>query len=169
MTAVNLSRINIRITVLYDSPFTMTSLRPPPPTSEATTKTMKSNKGKDTGPELKVRKMLREAGYPGYRLNWKKAPGRPDIAYPGHKLAIFVNGCFWHRCPICDMPLPKSHVDYWQEKFRRNVERDAEKTKELEDSGWKVVVIWECRLKKEPGEVSSELKDILDVLYGRSS
>ena len=169
MTAVNLSRINIRITVLCDSPLTMTALRPPPPTSEATTKTMKSNKGKDTGPELKVRKMLREAGYPGYRLNWKKAPGRPDIAYPGHRLAIFVNGCFWHRCPICDMPLPKSHVDYWQEKFRRNVERDAEKTKELEDSGWKVVVIWECRLKKEPEEVSSELKDVLDVLYGRSS
>jgi DNA mismatch endonuclease (patch repair protein) len=67
------------------------------------------------------------------------------------------------------MPLPKSHVDYWQEKFRRNVERDAEKTKELEDSGWKVVVIWECRLKKEPEEVSSELKGILDVLYGRLS
>ena len=118
---------------------------------------MKANKGKDTGPEMKVRRMLREIGYPGYRLNWKKSPGRPDIAYPGHRLAIFVNGCFWHRCPICDMPLPKSHVEYWGEKFRRNVERDARNLRDLEGSGWTVVVIWECRLKKEPMAVSNEL------------
>ena len=144
----------------------MTTLRPPQPTSEATTKTMKANKGKNTGPEIKVRRMLRGIGYPGYRLNWKKSPGRPDIAYPGHRLAIFVNGCFWHRCPICDMPLPKSHVEYWEEKFRRNVERDARNLKDLEESGWTVVVIWECRLKKEPQAVSDELAEVLGRLYG---
>mgnify|MGYP002626540370 CR=1 FL=1 len=127
---------------------------------------MKANKGKDTGPEVRVRRMLRGMGYPGYRLNWKKAPGKPDIAYPGHKLAIFVNGCFWHRCPVCNLPLPKSHAEYWEEKFRRNVERDAEKTRELEGSGWQVVVIWECRLRNEPESVGEELKGILDALYG---
>lgn len=130
---------------------------------------MKSNKCKDTGPEIAARRMLREIGYPGYRLNWKKAPGRPDIAYPGHKLAIFINGCFWHRCPFCDLPLPRSHEEYWREKFRRNVERDAEKKEELESSGWTVIVIWECQLKKEPEHVSEELAGILDRAYGKNS
>ena len=67
---------------------------PPAPTSGATTATMKANKGKDTSPEIMVRKALRLAGAPGYRLHWKGVPGRPDISYPGRKIAIFVNGCF---------------------------------------------------------------------------
>ena len=66
------------------------------------------------------RKTLREIGLSGYRLHWKKAAGRPDIAYPGRKIAIFVHGCFWHRCPYCDLPLPKSHPEFWSEKFKRN-------------------------------------------------
>ena len=106
--------------------------RNPEPTSESTSKVMRSNKGKGTGPELIVRKALRDAGFPGYRLNWKKAPGRPDIAFPGRKIAIFVNGCFWHRCPLCNYPLPKAHSDFWKQKFERNVERDSRKIKELE-------------------------------------
>ena len=108
---------------------------------------MQGNKSKDTKPELAVRKLLREAGYPGYRLQWKKAPGRPDIAYPGRKIAIFVNGCFWHRCPKCKLSTPKTNQEYWAEKFRRNVERDQRKVTELEKDGWKVLVIWECELK----------------------
>lgn len=115
--------------------------------SPAVRKSMQGNKGKDTKPELAVRKMLREAGYPGYRLQWKKAPGKPDIAYPGRKIAIFVNGCFWHRCPKCNLPIPKTHPEYWAEKFRRNVERDQRKIEELELAGWKVLTIWECDLK----------------------
>lgn len=115
--------------------------------SPAVRKSMQGNKSKNTKPELAVRKLLREAGFPGYRLQWKKAPGRPDIAYPGRKIAVFVNGCFWHRCPKCNLPLPKTNPDYWEEKFRRNVERDQRKIKELEEAGWKVFVIWECELK----------------------
>ena len=72
----------------------------PHPASEVTTKVMKANKSKDTKPEMILRKALREAGFPGYRLHWKKAPGHPDIAYPGRKVAIFVNGCFWHSVLI---------------------------------------------------------------------
>lgn len=109
---------------------------------------MQGNKCKDTKPELAVRKMLREAGYPGYRLHWKKVPGCPDIAYPGRKIAIFVNGCFWHRCPKCNLQTPKTHSDYWEEKFKRNVERDERKVRELEELGWQVYVIWECELKE---------------------
>ena len=122
--------------------------RSPPPTNENVSKSMRSNKGKGTKPELTVRNMLRELGYPGYRLNWKNAPGHPDIAYPGRKVAIFINGCFWHRCPKCNLPMPKSHQDYWLLKFERNVQRDAEKNKALESMGWTVVTIWECEIKK---------------------
>lgn len=133
-----------------------TDTRAPAPTSDVTTKVMRANKGKDTGPEKEVRRILREMGYPGYRLNWRKAPGHPDIAYPGRRIAIFVNGCFWHRCPRCDLPLPKSHTEFWQAKFDRNVARDAEKTRALEELGWTVVTIWECELK-DPDAVRERL------------
>ena len=121
--------------------------RNPEPSSIVTTKVMKANKGKDTGPEIIVRQILRESGFPGYRLNWKKAPGRPDVAYPGRKIAIFINGCFWHRCPHCNLPLPKTHTDFWKQKFEKNVERDKRKTEELESMGWTVITIWECEIK----------------------
>ncbi len=117
---------------------------------------MKGNVRKDTKPELMLRRMLREAGYPGYRLQWK-VPGRPDICYPGRKVAIFVNGCFWHRCPICDLPLPKNNREYWEEKFRRNVEKDARDVRMLESEGWHVVTVWECELKKDPDAVMARI------------
>ena len=115
---------------------------------------MQGNKRRDTTPELKVRAMLRELGYPGYRLDWKKAPGHPDVAYPGRRIAIFVMGCFWHRCPTCNLPEPKSNAQYWHAKFARNVERDAKTKTALEDAGWKVVVIWEHQLKKRELETT---------------
>ncbi len=124
---------------------------------------MMANGPKDTKPEITVRRILRESGHPGYRLNWKKAPGRPDIAYPGRRIAIFVNGCFWHRCPRCDLPLPKNHTEFWREKFERNVERDARKTSELESAGWTVVTIWECEIKNDPDGVRKKLSSLLDV------
>jgi len=119
-------------------------------------KSMQGNKRRDTKPELKVRQMLREAGFPGYRLQWKKVPGRPDIAYPGRKIAIFVNGCFWHRCPKCNLPLPASNQEFWKAKFQRNIERDQRKITELEELGWKVFVIWECELKEKECSKSIE-------------
>lgn len=85
--------------------------------------------------------MLREMGYPGYRLNWKKAPGRPDIAYPGRTIAKSVNGCFWHRYPRCNLPLPKSHTEFRQQKLERSIARDEEKTRASKALGWKVVTI----------------------------
>ena len=116
--------------------------------SEATRHVMQANKSKNTKPELKVRAALREAGLPGYRLHWKAAAGKPDICYPGRKLAIFVNGCFWHRCPHCALPMPKSNVDFWRSKFERNRVRDERDCALLASQGWTVLVVWECRLKK---------------------
>ena len=129
--------------------------------SEATHKAMQGNKRANTKPELLVRQRLREAGLVGYRLQWK-VPGRPDIAWPGKKVAIMVNGCFWHRCPHCNLPLPKSNVEYWLVKFERNVERDAENLKALEEAGWKVHVLWECQLKKKT--VDGTFEELLPLL-----
>ena len=97
--------------------------------------------------------MLREAGYSGYRLHWRiddeegRYVCRPDITYPGRKLAIFVHGCFWHRCPTCNLGLPKTNQDYWREKFERNVERDKRKESALLDLSWRVHTIWECEVE----------------------
>ena len=137
------------------------SIENPAPSSDVTTKVMKANKGKNTGPEMCLRSLLRSHGYPGYRINWKGAPGHPDIAYPGRKVAIFVNGCFWHRCPTCNLPLPKSNTEFWREKFERNVARDRRKTSELESMGWTVITVWECELRKEPEFVVSRIIRIL--------
>lgn len=110
---------------------------------------MRSNKAKNTKPEVLFRKALWNSGLRGYRLHWQKAPGRPDIAFPGRKIAVFVNGCYWHRCPKCDLSLPKNNRDFWKRKFERNIERDKEKTAVLKSNGWKVLVIWECELKSD--------------------
>ena len=120
----------------------------PPSSNEAVRKSMKGNKRSNTKPELLVRERLRAAGLTGYRLQWK-VPGHPDVAWPGKKVALFVNGCFWHRCPRCKPSMPKSNVEYWVVKFERNVERDERSRAALEEQGWTVHVIWECQLKKK--------------------
>lgn len=127
--------------------------RAPVPVNENISKSMRSNKGKNTKPELVFRKALRDNGMSGYRIHWK-IPGKPDVAYPGRKIAVFVNGCFWHRCPYCNLSLPKSNVEFWKNKFDRNVERDGRNTRILEEDGWTVLTFWECEVKKDlPGTV----------------
>jgi len=123
--------------------------RSPIPLYEVTSRVMSANKGKDTRPEIALRKYLFHHGLRGYRIHLKQVPGRPDIAYPRRKIAIFIHGCFWHRCPTCDLPLPKTNTDFWKLKFERNQARDKLKQEKLEALGWKVIVIWECQIKKD--------------------
>ena len=122
--------------------------RSPEPANETVSKYMRSNRSTNTKPEIRLRKAMWQAGMRGYRLHWKKAPGKPDIAFPGKKLAIFMNGCFWHRCPYCKLRMPKNNADFWKTKFARNVERDQEKLNALHADGWQTLVIWECQIKK---------------------
>ena len=110
-------------------------------------KAMRGNKRAYTKPELLVRQRLRAAGLTGYRLEWK-VPGKPDIAFPGRKIAIFVNGCFRHRCPKCNPSQPKRNIEFWEAKFRRNVDRDRPAVAALPQMGWTPITIWECELKK---------------------
>lgn len=136
-------------------------LKAPPATNENVRKSMLGNRRSNTKPELLVRQRLRAAGLTGYRLQWK-VPGHPDVAWPGKRVAVFVNGCFWHRCPRCKPSMPKSNVEYWAVKFQRNVERDERSRAELEQMGWTVHVIWECQLKKK--EIDATFAALLPVL-----
>lgn len=133
----------------------------PPASNYAVHKSMQGNKRANTKPELLVRERLRKAGLTGYRLQWK-APGHPDIAWPGKRVAIEVRGCFWHRCPHCKPSTPKKNTEYWEAKFARNTERDAENVRKLEEMGWRVHVIWECQLKKNA--IDATMADLLPKL-----
>lgn len=134
----------------------------PPAKSPITSKVMKANKGKGTHPELIVRKALWNAGMRGYRVNWKKAPGRPDICFPGRRIAIFVNGCFWHRCPKCSTSLPKTNSAFWKKKFELNVKRDNVKLKALKELGWLTLTIWECETKRDLALVVARISRLLE-------
>lgn len=106
-------------------------------------------KSKDTKPEMRVRKKMHALGY-RFRLHDKKLPGHPDIILKKYKTVIFVHGCFWHRHPGCpNTRAPKSRIDYWEEKFAKNIERDRKIWSELISMGWNVGVIWECETKDE--------------------
>lgn len=135
--------------------------RAPIPNNEVISRVMSANKGKNTKPEVLLRKHLWNEGVKGYRVNWRKAPGRPDICFPGKKVAIFIHGCFWHRCPSCNRPLPKTNTEFWQAKFEHNQERDSRKIAELEKNGWKVLVIWECQLKRNLSNCSRKIRELL--------
>jgi len=135
--------------------------RAPIPVNETVSRVMSSNKNKDTEPELILRNFLWHHGLKGYRLNYKNAPGSPDICFPGKKVAIFVHGCFWHRCPFCAFHLPKTHTDFWRSKFIKNIERDTRKIEDLEKIGWRVVVIWECKIKKDLNGCFQTIKELV--------
>ena len=115
-------------------------------TKEQRHRCMASIKGKDTKPEMLVRRYLHSRGY-RYRVNVRKLPGTPDIVLRKYKTAIFINGCFWHGHEDCRyFVLPKSNTQYWQQKIERNKERDVEKRIKLRMLGWHTIVIWGCEL-----------------------
>ena len=104
----------------------------------------------NTKPEMILRKLLWLCGLRGYRLH-AKLPGRPDIVFGKKRVAVFVDGCFWHSCPHCsDGRAPKSNTGYWTEKRRMNRERDRRRTRELRQQGWTVVRLWEHEVNRDP-------------------
>lgn len=104
--------------------------------------------GRDTRPEMIVRRLAHSLGY-RYRLHRRDLPGTPDLVFPGRRAVIFVHGCFWHQhnSPNCRARLPKSNSGYWTPKLRRNVERDRMSLKALAKAGWRTLVIWECETR----------------------
>ena len=108
-------------------------------------------RGKNTKPEMMVRRMAHGMGY-RYRLHKKSLPGTPDLVFASRKKVIFVNGCFWHRHAGCQLAAtPKTRVDFWMKKLDRNVQRDKDAIRQLEQTGWQVLVIWECETRSPEG------------------
>ncbi len=104
--------------------------------------------GKDTKPEIVVRKYLFTHGF-RYRKNVKTLPGKPDIVLPKYKTVIFVHGCFWHGHNCSAGKLPETNKEFWKKKISENVKRDRLNKKKLKELGWKVIVIWQCELKNK--------------------
>src|SRR5580658_5078353 len=124
---------------------------------------MQGNRAKDTTPELSLRNALWKAGVRGYRKNPKGVPGRPDLVFTKHKLAIFVHGCFWHRCPTCNPTSPKTNSLFWSEKFRANVERDRRNVEALEAQGFRVLTIWECELNESVDTQVERIREMFRI------
>lgn len=111
--------------------------------------TMRAVKSKDTAPEMAVRRLLHSQGY-RYRLHRRDLPGKPDLVFPRRRKVIFVHGCFWHGhdCKRGNRQ-PKTNINYWRQKIARNCERDASHLRWLRETGWRVLVIWECQTKSQ--------------------
>lgn len=114
-------------------------------------------RGKDTRPEMQVRKLLWHQGF-RYRLHGSKLPGRPDVVLPRWRAVVLVHGCFWHYhegCPL--FRLPATRPEFWIEKLNRNRERDRRSIRELRHTGWRVATVWECALRLDQEMVGHSL------------
>lgn len=120
---------------------------------------MASIRGRDTQPEMAVRRALHAAGL-RYRLHMSRLPGRPDIVLPKHRAVIFVHGCFWHRHDGCRLATsPATRPEFWAAKFESNVRRDSEASARLQEAGWRVATAWECGIRSEYDMLIARLVD----------
>ena len=130
---------------------------------------MRSVKGyRNRSTELRFRGLLARKGLVGWRVRPRNVFGRPDFVFERERVAIFLDGCFWHGCPICRKPLPVHNADYWANKINRNKLRDAEVDKILERSGWKSIRFWEHEVSKETEGCVDRLARVLSEV-GRVS
>ncbi len=130
-------------------------------TSEGRSRLMAKIRGKDTRPEMVVRRLVHGLGY-RYRLHRKDLPGSPDLVFPGRRKAIFVHGCFWHRHPGCKLAyMPSTRRNFWKSKFENNIERDRKSVKALEELGWDILLVWECETRN-PDSLPEKLTKFLE-------
>lgn len=130
---------------------------------EARSRNMSKIRGKNTKPEKYIRGLLYHAGF-RYRINYKLLSGTPDLYLGKYKTVLFINGCFWHRHKECRFAtMPKSNTEFWENKFRRNVERDKRVYEKLKVEGYKVLVVWECTINQMIKDSDYE-KEIIDAV-----
>lgn len=131
-------------------------------TPQARSRLMSRVRAKNTGPELHVRRALWADGF-RYRLHVKDLPGKPDLVLSKYRLAVFVHGCFWHQHGCKRSRRPASNQDYWNSKLDENINRDARNRKGLEDRGWTVTTIWECRLDDDTESLLAQLRNLRSI------
>ena len=122
---------------------------------------MSNIRGKNTGPELKLRKLLWSHGIRGYRIHYN-LPGKPDIVFTKKKIAIFIDGCFWHKCPICFQE-PETRKEFWMKKIQSNVERDDKVNLQLKSDGWTVMRFWEHDVRKNPEAIVKHISGKIGI------
>lgn len=125
---------------------------------------MSGIRGKDTKPEMVVRRLLHRLGY-RFRLHGKDLPGKPDLVFTARRKVVFVHGCFWHGHGCKVGRLPKSRTEYWLAKINGNRDRDSESVSKLEAAGWSVLVLWECDIRAAAKD-SDPLTDTLRMFFG---
>ena len=116
-------------------------------------------RGKNTTPEMTIRKKLYSCGIRGYRIHYN-LPGKPDIVFIRKRVVVFIDGCFWHKCPV-DFQEPETRKEFWLDKIEKNVLRDRKIDSELTGQGWKILRIWEHEVKKDPDSVVSRIVSVL--------
>lgn len=122
---------------------------------------MRQIKGKDTQIEVMTRKFLFQKGF-RFRKNDRRYPGKPDIVLPKYNTIVFINGCFWHRHENCKLAtMPKTRTEFWEKKLNRNAENDKRNVRLLEDDGWRVITLWECKLK---GDFDGEMRRLIEFI-----
>lgn len=115
-----------------------------------------------SGAELRFGRDLWAAGARGYRRG-SGLPGRPDFAFTAIQMAVFVHGCYWHKCPSCALPQPRANAEFWREKFQRNVERDRIAEMSLIEAGWTVVIVWEHELRADAQSAARRVAALIAV------
>jgi DNA mismatch endonuclease (patch repair protein) len=128
---------------------------------------MQGIRGRDTKPELLVRRGLHARGF-RYVLGGRGLPGRPDLVFPSRAVVIFVHGCFWHRHDGCRFAyVPGTRTEFWMTKFEVNVRRDHRQQEQLRALGWKVITVWECELRAASETVIEDLRETLSASKSR--
>jgi len=112
-------------------------------------------RAKDTSPEITLRKVLWSHGIRGYRIHYN-LPGKPDIVFVKKKIAVFIDGCFWHKCPI-HFQEPETRKDFWLKKIESNIRRDKIVNEQLENDGWTIIRIWEHEIRKNPEKIVTKI------------
>ena len=133
-------------------------------TPEQRSRTMRAVRSRDTHPERALRRALWAAGVRGWRCHWRAAPGKPDLAWPGKRVAVFVDGAFWHGHP--DRYWPGRSGDYWDEKIERNRARDRRTNAELLEGGWALIRLWDFEVLEDPAGSAAKVIDLVETVQG---
>lgn len=132
-------------------------------TKEQRQRNMRNIKGKNTKPEILLRRALHARGL-RYRLHCRNLPGSPDLVFPKYRVVIFVHGCFWHRHGCTYTTTPETRKDFWNSKFEKNILRDRKNIDELLKLGWNPVIVWECELKHECNKTIDKIVKSLTII-----